>query len=189
MVPNTRHKRARPLELDTITSYITCTPSVPKCKQKLVNKSECIWSKSLTKYIKFLWLIFTYILGRREHNILVVCWKVTNKSKTDSALITNGMNVVKILLLVNFLKERKWVGLEFGVAKHACDHNLEPCASFNHFFFLLLSFVTFTCVNCARRYILAYSGGSIATNIPTSALWAIDKLHFQTWIIVFNRPI
>jgi hypothetical protein len=49
------------------------TPSVPKCKQKLVNKSECIWSESLTKYIKFLWLIFAYILGRREYIYLVNC--------------------------------------------------------------------------------------------------------------------
>jgi hypothetical protein len=28
--------------------------SVSKCKQKLVNKSKCIWSKSLIKCIKFL---------------------------------------------------------------------------------------------------------------------------------------
>jgi hypothetical protein len=39
------------------------TPSISKYKQKLVNKSKCIWSKSLTIYIKFLWLIFAYVLG------------------------------------------------------------------------------------------------------------------------------
>jgi hypothetical protein len=150
MVPNTRHKWAHPLELDTITSYSTCTTQ----HSSSVLESDQQVKDRFSPYHKW-----------------------------------NECGQIKILLLVNFLKERKWVGLEFGVAKHACDHNLEPCASFNHFFFLLLSFVTFTCVNCARRYILAYSGGGIATNIPTSALWAIDKLHFQTWIIVFNRPI
>jgi hypothetical protein len=42
------------------------TPSVPKYKQKVVNKSGCIWYKFLTKYIKFLWLIFAYIYFRTE---------------------------------------------------------------------------------------------------------------------------
>jgi hypothetical protein len=48
------------------------TPSVPKYKQKLVNKSECIWSKFWTKYINFLWLTFAYILGRMEYIYITV---------------------------------------------------------------------------------------------------------------------
>jgi hypothetical protein len=62
------------------------TPSVPKYKQKLINKSECIWSKFLTKYIKFVWLIFTFILERKEYTIKLRANNRALKFKTTIVL-------------------------------------------------------------------------------------------------------
>jgi hypothetical protein len=80
MVPNTRHKWARPLELDTITSYITCTTQ---------HSSSVLESDQQVKY------------------------RFSPYHKWNEC----GQNPS---FIVNFLKQRKWVGLELGVAKHAC---------------------------------------------------------------------
>jgi hypothetical protein len=71
-----------------VISSLTNYSLVSKYKQKLFNKSECIWSKFLTKYIKFIWLIFTNIFTIDdiiiEGSLLVIVNVVESKQVSDS---------------------------------------------------------------------------------------------------------